>query len=45
MTWLDTLTEKALARALPTRAEVLKFQRVCLVASGRGPGTELPANA
>src|SRR6516162_8351049 len=24
MTWLDTLTEKALARELPTRAEVLK---------------------
>src|SRR5438067_12937669 len=27
MTWLDTLTDKALARELPTRAEVLKVLR------------------
>ena len=34
MTWLDALTEKALARELPTRAEALA--RVAALAQGDG---------
>jgi hypothetical protein len=54
MTWLDTLTEKALARELPTRAEGAAERtlpehrpeyRDLVRVRRRGPGTALPANA